>query len=200
MCHGLTPCSSSRSSISSAIALAWIWLCAEQIRKWSATASSARRSSATRSVAFLASAASAASRSRESAEARAVERERAVTVAGCSMVAVHGVVDRVIERTPRRCGAFAVQQVARLLGQLLRALPGVVESARPPDQIAQARPLGGRPALAERERAERLAVALGREPQGGDQRQGDLAVGEVGADRLAGDFRLGQVVEQIVHD
>src|SRR5207249_2073900 len=188
-------------STAPAMALTWGSLEPEQMRKKSATPSSPERSSPTMSIAFLEAAAAAAKRSSSGAEGpdRGLAGVTSTPARG-SVVTLHGVVDGRVQGAPGRAGLLLGEEDPRLLRQGDGTLACVVEPAGAVDQPVQARPLRGGPALPARQGAQPAAVALGRQPQRGDQGQRHLALGQVVADGLAGHRGVAQVIEQIVHD
>ena len=125
------------------------------------------------------------------------------------MITVHRVVHRLIERAagrqrgrrarpsgPQRLG----EQAPRVGGEVPGARARVGEAAARLDQRPQLAPLGRGPALAQGETLEPAPVGLARLPQRRDERQRDLALGQVGAHGLAGHLGIAQVVEEVVHD
>src|SRR5437773_2600136 len=117
-----------------------------------------------------------------------------------STVAPYRVVHGAIERLPHDPAGLAVENDARLLGPRARAVAGVCEASALLDQRLELGPALRGPALVEREPAQLLAVGLCGGAQRRDQRQRDLALGQVVPDRLAGGAGVALVVEQVVHD
>src|SRR5689334_4991151 len=150
------------------------------------------------SVAFLDAAAFAATRS-SSVPGSSTGRARLIAPPG-SVVTLDGVVDRGVQGAA--CGARGLvhQDAPGFAGERGGALAGVAETAGTFDQRGEARPLRRGPLLTPRELLQALAVGFRGLAERRDQRQRDLALGEVVAHGLPGHLGHAQVIEEVVHD